>query len=201
MAVEEIKLSSIEHREISSARILGTLGMLASPMLLIEWLLFTYVYHGENQNGRVVGLLGIIYTIGWLCSLSGMRRLKVLGRNLPGHILFAVQLAGVSLAFTQSVMEVTQLSIDSQNLLFQVTDAAWPLSHLFMIIVGIYVLASRAWQGWRSVTPLLCGLALPLFFALAALGARGIGSFVFGAATTTAFMLLGNAVRTSDEKV
>ncbi|HEX8888538.1 MAG TPA: hypothetical protein VF779_05145 [Pyrinomonadaceae bacterium] len=200
MAIEQINLSSIKQRDISSARILGTIGMLASPMLLIEWLLFTYIYRGENQNGRIVGLLGIIYTIGWACSLIGIRRLKALSRNLAGDILFVVQLAGVSLAFTQSVMELTQLNIASQNLLFQITDAAWPLSHLFMIIVGIYVLASRIWQGWRSVTPLLCGLALPLFFALAALGARGIGSFVFGAATTIAFMLLGNAVRTSDER-
>jgi len=173
--------------------------MLASPALLIEGLFITFVYQGESLNGRVVGLLGIIYTIGWACSLTGMRQLKVLGKNLLGEILFVVQMTGVTLAFTQSLMEITQLNIDDQNLLFQITDAAWPLSHLFMIVIGIYVLASKAWRGWRSVTPLLCGLALPVFFALAALGAKAIGIFIFGAATTIAFMLLGYAVRTSNE--
>jgi hypothetical protein len=197
MAVEQLKLTSIERHKVSSIRALGIIGMIGSPALLIEKLLSTYTYQGEIQNSRFVGLLGIIYIIGWACSLIGLRRLKVLGKNVTGRILFFMQFAGVSLAVTQSVMEIANPNPTDPNLLFQIADAAWPLSHLFMIVVGIYVLASGVWKGWRSVTPLLCGLALPTFFALAALGARNIGGYVFGLATTITFMLLGNAVRTS----
>src|SRR3954465_15626526 len=134
MAVEQLKLGTIERNNLSSTRILGTIGMLASPALLIEMLLFIYVYHGESQNNRIVGLLGIIYTVGWACSLIGMRQLRVLGRNLPGHILFFIQLAGVSLAFLLSVLEIADPNPVEKSLLFGITDAAWPLSHLFMIV-------------------------------------------------------------------
>lgn len=198
MAVEQLRLNSTERKEVSGTRILGTIGMLASPALLIEMLLFAFDYQGNDRNGRIVGLLGIIYLAGWACSLIGMRRLKVLGGNLLGHILFFVQLAGVSLAATQSVMEIADPNPANPNLLFRISDAAWPLSHLFMIIVGIYVLASGRWRGWRRVTPLLCGLALLLLFTLFMFGAKETATLVFGMATAIAFMLLGNAVRTGE---
>jgi hypothetical protein len=64
-----------------------------------------------------------------------------------------------------------------------------------MLVVGTMVIRTGRLRGWRRYPALLCGLALPLFFGLHALGAPGLA---FPLLTAVAFGLLGLAVATSD---
>ena len=57
------------------------------------------------------------------------------------------------------------------SLLARVTDAAWPLSHVFMLVVGTLVLSVGRLTGWRRFPAMISGLAQPLFVGLSALGA------------------------------
>lgn len=76
-------------------------------------------------------------------------------------------------------------------------DAAWPLSHLFMIVVGIAALRAKRLTSWRRIAPLLCGLALPLFMAATVATGEGGGRYLFPTFTLVAFALLGYAVRSA----
>ena len=170
-------------------RLLGTIGMVCAPMLLLAGLLYPL----GGAAAPVASALGMLYLAGWAASAAGMRQLRVAGR--PSGAVFVAQLTGLSLALTFNVLEMARANPES--LLFRVTDLAWPASHVFMLVVGALVLAARVWRGWRKWTPLLCGLTLPALFAARPLLGGEVGGFVFGAATAVTFMLLGYAVRTS----
>lgn len=195
MAAEQINLPLSKQGAFLSARLLGTLGMIASPMLFAEGMFYTFGY-GDSPNARFIPLLGIIYVTGWAFSLTGMRQLRATGNGTLPKAVFILQLLGLSLAFLFNVQEMTGANPDS--LFFRITDIAWPASHVFMLVVGVLVLRAKVWCGWRSATPFLCGLALPTFFAASALIGRGVAGFLFGILTAAAFMLLGYAVRTSN---
>jgi hypothetical protein len=195
MAVDQINLPVGKQETALSNRLLGTLGIVAAPMLFVEGMLHIYGY-GDGPNARLIGLLGIIYLAGWACSLTGMRQLRATGQGALSKAIFIIQLIGLTLAFLFNVQEMFHLNTDS--LIYQVTDIAWPASHTFMLVTGVLVLTAKVWRGWRTVTPFLCGLALPAFFATSALLGREVAGFIFGMSTAVAFMLLGYAVRTSE---
>ncbi len=180
-----------------SLRVLGILGIIGSPMLLVQFLLFGWIDETNNRNHVVVGALGLVYLCGWMASVIGMRRLRVTGRGLASRIVFIVQLIGLLLAALFSIQELFNPSPDRNTLFFKITDAAWPLSHLFMLVVGLMVLKAGVWRGPRRFVPLLCGLALPAFFAVGALSGLRESAILFGLFTTIAFGLLGYAVLTS----
>jgi hypothetical protein len=197
MVAGQSSLAVNREKAFVSLRLLGTLGMIGSPMLLIEGILYGLLAAEANRNNQVVGVLEIIYLGGWACSMIGMHRLRALGESLPGKVVFVVQLTGLMLAAAFAVGDIVSPNRDQGTLLFRVTDAAWPLSHLFMLVLGGFLIYAGAWRGWRRFAPLLCGLALPLFFAMGALVGREAGGLLFGIATMSAFMLLGQAVRTA----
>ncbi|HKR02724.1 MAG TPA: hypothetical protein VJT09_18745 [Pyrinomonadaceae bacterium] len=201
MAVEQISLHIGGRRAPASHLWLGTLGMIGAPMLFLTSLAVPFVLTGEVMNARVLSVLGIIYLAGWAASVIGMRRLRVTGDHLLARIIFPIQLAGLILALSLNVQEIINPELDTNTLLFRVTDAAWPLSHLFMLVVFVLVLTAKVWKGWRKLTPLFCGLALPLFFGLSAIVPRTVAGLCFGAATAVSFMLLGYAVRTGGREL
>lgn len=164
--------------------------MACAPMLFLSGFLYS---PGGGAAALVASALGMLYLVGWAASAAGMRRLRVAGR-LSGAV-FIVQLIGLALAFAFNVLEVTGANPDA--LLFRVTDLAWPVSHVFMLVAGALVLAARVWKDWRKWTPLLCGLALPLFFGARPILGGEVAGFIFGALTAVAFALLGYAVRAS----
>ena len=63
-------------------RLLGTIGMIAAPMLMMETLYRMAAHIPDEQNNRLVGVLGTIYITGWMASAIGMRRLRVTGKSL-----------------------------------------------------------------------------------------------------------------------
>jgi hypothetical protein len=197
MAETETDLPPVERKSVATPRLLGTLGMLAGPMLLVGALLSPFGLGADGQNSRTMGVLGVIYIGGWICSAVAMRMLRVTGRGAGGKAAFVIQIIGLSLALLFSVQEIINPNPDSRSLLFNITDAAWPLSHLFMLVVGALVLRAGVWRGWRRLPPFLCGLALPIFFAAMALGAGESAGLLFPVLTAVGFMTLGYAVRSS----
>lgn len=196
MSADQISLPISQRETFLSTRLLGTLGMIASPLLFAEVML-SGQGDGQSLNARLLPLLGIGYLLGWASSLLGMRRLRAAGRGTGALAVLFVQLAGLFLAFLFNVQEMA--GSNPGTLFFSITDIAWPASHVFMLVTGALVLRAKVWRGWRVVAPLFCGLALPAFFAIKAFAGMEISGIIFGISTTGAFMLLAYAVRTGEQ--
>jgi hypothetical protein len=173
--------------------------MIGAPFLCLEFILVGLALDGSKPLNQLVGVLELIYLGGWLASAAGLRQLRVTGEGAVGRVIFIIQRIGLTLAALFTIQGIVQTNPDTNSVFFKVTDAAWPLSHLFMLVVGAFVLKARVWRGWRKVTPILCGLALPALFAANAIFGSKVGGVVFGLSTTATFMLLGYAVRTGEK--
>jgi hypothetical protein len=190
--------TAINRRPIlSNPNVLGTIGMIASPMMLVEALLTRTVGLPGGTFGPTEGVLGLMYLTGFACSVFGLHILRVAGKGWVAALLFAVQIIGISLAAGQNLLQIIGRA-DTNLTFFRIADAAWPASHLFMCVIGVATLLVRVWTGWRKFTPLLCGLVLPLAIAAGGLGGRVTLEVTFGVLTAASFLVLGYAIRTSE---
>jgi hypothetical protein len=177
-------------RALPAHRVLGVLGMLGAPA-------FLFMSSPPAPTDLRANLLMSAYLVGWACSAVGMRRLRATGRGRGALAIFVIQMLGLALAFCQQPQD--QLGRRPLgDAFYSACNIAWPLSHLFMLVVFAAVWRAGVWTGWRRWTPLACGLALPLMFAAAAAAAQvAPPGAVFAAATAVSFLALGLAVSTS----
>ena len=137
-------------------RALGTIAMICAPALLIEGLLLR-----GQENATITGVASMVFMAGWICSNTGMRRMRATGTGTWGRVVLLIQLVGLVLAFAFGLFEATGV-LGRESIVFNVTDAAWPLSMLWMIVVGITVIGAKRLSGWQRFVPLLCPFWLPL---------------------------------------
>lgn len=176
----------------------GTIGMIFSPMLLVSLIIDIFLTDIPHR-AQISSAFQLLYLSGWMCSAVGIRAQRAAGKGIGGGIIFVVQIIGLLLAMGLNVIEISQANPDSTGLIYQITDAAWPLSHLFMLVVGVAVVRAKIWRGWRRVTPFVCGSALLLMIPFALLLGQAKSAPVFGLLTTIGFMSLAYAVKTSSE--
>src|SRR4051812_11747931 len=110
MSSQQLSLDADTSRPVISNRVLGTIGMLAAPMLLIEFVLRATVY-GPAEPPRWVAVLGLVYMLGWLATAVGMRRLRVTGSGNFGRAIPWIQIAGLVLAALWSLNEATGVNL------------------------------------------------------------------------------------------
>ena len=96
------------------------------------------------------------------------------------------------LAFLFGLFEATGL-LGSESLVFNITDAAWPLSMLWMIVLGVTVIVAKRLSGWRRFVPLLCPFWLPIAI-VGSIAFGATGGFVGGGYATVLWALLGYIV-------
>ena len=171
---------------------LGNIAMICAPALLVEALLT-----GGEERPLVIGLASMVFMVGWICSNTVMRRTRAAGTGRWGRAVLLVQLVGLVLACLFGFFEATGL-ISDNDVVFVATDLAWPLSMLWMLIVGISVIVAGWMSGWRRFAPLLCGTWLPLSIPLQAVLGEQTGSIMFGVSAVF-WVLLGLAVRGGSE--
>ena len=167
---------------------LATIAMICAPALLVEAILT-----GGEERPVVIGLASMVFMVGWICSNTVMRRTRAAGTGRWGRAVLLIQLVGLVLAFLFGFFEATGL-IGDANVVFVATDLAWPLSMLWMLVVGITAVVAKRMQGWRRFAPLLCGLWLPLGIPFQAVLGEQTGSIMFGVSAVL-WLLLGYAVR------
>jgi hypothetical protein len=198
MAVEEVNLPLAQSGPLLTTKLLGACGIVGAQMFALD-AVYRYAYGlGGGPNDRVSSALNLLYIIGWTCSAVALRRLRVTGRGSAARAAFVVQCAGLALAGLIACNEMSNLTGLASHPLYPLVDAAWPLSHLFMLVVGALVWRARVWRGWRRLPFFVCGLALPSYFATLPLFGED-ARFAFITLVTAGFTLLGIAVRTAKE--
>lgn len=124
--------------------------------------------------------------------------MRATGTGRWGRAALLVQLVGLVLAFMFGFLEATGL-LGRESIVFNVTDAAWPLSMLWMVVVGITVIVAKRLSGWQRFVPLLC----PLWLTLAILGTVALGDmggFIGVGYAAVLWALLGYTVVRSDSR-
>jgi hypothetical protein len=192
MPVNEMSLPVGREKFAVSTRFLGLAGMIGAPMMLIFFILGnTDAGAPKTLKDQIIGLTGVFYMCGWLLSAIGMRRLRATGDRPVAKIVFIVQVTLLSFALLFSVMEVFGYSFQNGGLIFAIADAGYPLSHLFMNVVGIFVLRAKVWQGLPKFAPFMVGITLPVTLGLMALGSAVAAGIFFGAMTTIGLGAIG----------
>ncbi len=79
---------------------------------------------------------------GWICSNTGMWRMRAAGTGKWGRAVLQIQLVGLVLAFMFGLFEAMGL-LGRDSIIFNITDAAWPLSMLWMLVVGATVIVAK----------------------------------------------------------
>jgi hypothetical protein len=169
-------------------RQLSIIAMVCAPAMLLE-----VVIPNGKDNNVVVGIASLIFMIGSLCSQIALWRLGASGRGIWGRIAQGFQIVLVCLAALFGVFEATAIFGD-ENPLFIITDIAWPLSMLWMLVLGITIAVRGGLTGWRRFIVAICGLALPSSIILAAVTGSDmtstlIGIFFFGLLAVCWFLL------------
>ncbi len=164
-------------------KLLGALGMLGAPFLFI----------GTAWYADDMGLTGLVYMTGWICSLLGLQRLRVTGDTAFGRGIFYAVFTTLTLAQGWNVWTIFDPKADST--FYQILDLTWPLSNVLMLPLGIAVLRARRLAGWYRFVPLAVGLWLPITLAGMALVGRTSPLMGFsGWYSTLAWALLGFVV-------
>jgi hypothetical protein len=175
-------------------RVLGTLAIICAPALLIERLLLR-----GQENAALTGIASMVFMAGWICSNTGMRRMKATGTGRWGRAVLFLQLVGLVLAFAFGFFEATGL-LGRESIVFNLTDAAWPLSMLWMVAVGITVTRAKRLSGWQRFVALLCPFWLLIsIVASIAFGDSAGGIVGFGYAAVL-WALLGYFVLRNDSR-
>jgi hypothetical protein len=177
-------------------RTLGTIAMICAPAMLVEALI-----PGGNEIPVVVGTASMLFMLGSLCSHIGLWRAAATGSAWWGRGILGFQILLVSLAFLFGLFEATGL-VGEENILFTITDIAWPLSMVFMLAVGGATIAARRLPGWHRFAPLFCGLSFPTTILLSLATGMDMQSqvagIIFFGMLAVFWMLLGFVVRQTD---
>lgn len=132
-------------------KVLGLITIICAPAMLAEDLI--------GKSNVVMGIASMIFMIGSFCSLWALWQLKATGTSKWGRGVLIWQMFLVVLAFLFGVFEATQI-ISSENILYIITDIAWPLSMLSMLFVAITTAVVGVLQGWRRFAILPSGLIM-----------------------------------------
>lgn len=193
MATNEIALQTgtdIEKVWVNN-KILGVLAMIGAPMLLVEAIVRFYVPDAYASSLRPCAFLEFVYIFGWMAGSFGMRRLRVTGNGKAAKILLGVQITGLILASLLNVQDILQITSKQSGVFYNITDTAYPFSHLLMLIVGGFMIKAKIWKGFRLAAPFLVGFALPIFFALSAAFGFENAVLAFPLMTTLGFLIIG----------
>jgi len=152
-----------------------------------------------QESALITGIASMVFMAGWICSNMGMRNMQATGTSVWGRAVLLVQLVGLVLAFMFGFFEATGL-LGRGSIIFNITDAAWPLSMLWMLVVGIAVIRANRLSGWQRFVPLLC----PFWLLIAIIGSLAFGDtaggFVGFGYAAVLWVLLGYIVRDSREQ-
>lgn len=174
-------------------RILGILGMACAP-----WMLIDFIENGlydRFKNTAASGVHNLLFITGCMCSVLGLYYVRAAGANKTGTVVLIIQLLLLGIANCWNLYEI--IHPDSEAPLFRIIGFFWPVSCLFLIITGIFILRAGKLKGWRKIVPLLAGLWFPFMMLLSSFSPNTLTGLVLsGAYAAITFAAMGFVVLT-----
>jgi hypothetical protein len=174
-------------------KVLGLITILCAPAMLAEDLI--------GKSNLVMGIASMIFMLGSFSSLWGLWQLKATGTSKWGRGVLIWQMFLVVLAFLFGVFEASQI-ISSENILYIITDIAWPLSMLSMLFVAITTAVVGVLPGWRRFAILPSGLIMVISILASIVIGSSLSEPVIAFASVVAMVLcwclMGFTVFSSD---
>jgi hypothetical protein len=108
----------------------------------------------------LAGVFGLIYMIGWFCSIWGLYKLNAAG-DKKGRVILIIQMILLTVGNLWNIYSIIDPGCDT--VLFHITDfIGWPFDNIFMLVTGIAIVRAKQLDGWKRFVPLLVGLWFPL---------------------------------------
>jgi len=177
-----------------SNKMLGLCGMVAAPFLTFQLLAGQAA---DAYNTSLGGFFDLVYMVGWMCSIVGLMRLQAAGFRKNSQLLFYIQLAFLCVANVWNIWVI--IDPTNNSTFFYILDLFWPLSNVFMLVIGIVIAVKGVLKGWRRYVVLIVGLWLPAALGFSfLLGREHAYAYYPGAAYSVfAWALLGWMIFTS----
>lgn len=174
-------------------RTLSTIAVLTAPFLCIE---LVYVDHSTSFTPVATGVLGLIYMIGWM---SSVYILKGLHEHIPGsQYFFGAQLVFLTLAQIWNLLVIIQYEPTAPP--YYITDVFWPISNVFMLVLGIAIIKWNVLQGFGKYATLIVGLWLPFSLITIMFAELEVSRWISGIYSLAAWSLLALALSSIETK-
>lgn len=179
-------------------RTLGFIGILCSPFLAIQLNLFGIFENSKSTS--LVGVLGLIYMVGWFCSILGLYRLNAAG-NKTGRIILMIQMALLTVGNLWNIYSIFDPNCNT-TLFYVIDSIGWPFDNIFMLATGIAIVAAKQLPGWKRFVPLFVGLWFPVTVVATRMifGSGNTELMIVSLYSIIGWALLGLTVYTSAEE-
>ncbi|WP_224996976.1 hypothetical protein [Cesiribacter sp. SM1] len=149
-------------------RTLGTIALIGAPCLFISFQ-FPSTTADAVGDSAISNAFGLLYLIGWMCSVTALHRMGATGNTFFGKALIPLLLVSLTIA---SISNIYAMILPQNTELYFYIDLFWPISNLLMFITGITVAAANKLKGWKRFVPLAVGIWFPLMVISMALIGR-----------------------------
>jgi hypothetical protein len=123
----------------------------------------------EGANSRLELTGSFAFQVGILGLIAALWSTHATGAGRWGRAVLSVQTVLVLLAIGWTVPHLFEPNMDDQGIIVAL-DAAWPLSMLWLIVVGATVARARRWPGSMRWAPLVASLWFPVTILASAAG-------------------------------
>ena len=110
---------------------------------------------GDNSRLELAG--SFAFQLGLLCLIAALWQTNATGTSRWGRAVLSVQTVLVLLAVGWTVPHLFEPNMNDEGIIVAL-DAAWPLSMLWLIVVGATVARAQRWPGALRWAPLLASL-------------------------------------------
>ena len=163
-------------------RILGAICIIGSALAVLGTLLLRARFDEPDSI-----LVGIIWLAGALAGLLGLIQSNGVGRNPVLRAVAFLPILSIVLVIAWGIADVTGL-VPSDSMMGNIGYFGFLIG---LVLVGIFTIAAKEWQGWRRF--------VPLFTLLMFIVGTGFPNVYVGQAlAVSSWALLGYVVTTAD---
>lgn len=151
--------------QTTTVRWCGAAAAAGGVLWSLTWLVAGVPEEGVNQAVEIWG--SFAFQLGVVALLVAMRGTDAAGTSRWGRWLLSGQAALMALAIAWTVPHLVDPNYQAknENTVLVVLDAAWPLSMLGLVFVGVAVARARRWPTPLRWFPLAAGLLIPVDIA------------------------------------